>query len=499
MRTIAGKILQDAKPVGMGMGVAASGRWLWFVLFFGLVIFPFGCGEHGGNGKSTWNGPQANQWSSGIPGRKVDIKVLLQRTDNLKISCRNVGYVFRLGKQGREILRLPPGQVCIISRRAGHWKITNLSGRDLLVTSEATTSVTNGLAGSKLVDSSCNGNLATDAMVLEISPLDGGVLRLGDTPGQYYRGRMRCLAKGQSRVIHSLANRSASVSASWYAEQQKQPESFAVINIVEIEQYLDGVVGCEMYSQWPMAALRSQSIAARTYALYQMGNRVGRDWDVACTQASQVYGGLTRENSRVREAVNSTRGVVLTYGETGQQKLFPAFFSAVCGGHTADGGVVFGVNIEPLRGHKCEYCAKTAPAKYYRWGPIVISKQIVSDLLIKRYSFLAGLEKIVNIQIQKQSDYGRVEQLVLTGINGKTLYLSAEKFRLAVSQPKKPLYSSWYKLVDDGNNWLFEDGRGWGHGVGMCQYGALGMAQAGKDCIEILNYYYPGARLVRAY
>ena len=128
-----------------------------------------------------------------------------------------------------------------------------------------------------------------------------------------------------------------------------------------------------------------------------------------------------------------------------------------------------------------------------------IPKSTASDRLIERYPELAELGKIEKVTVLAVSDYGRVEKLELSGSSGKTKRIGAVDFRLAVSGKETPLRSSWYRLVDGGDRWQFEGGRGFGHAVGLCQYGSEQMGKEGKDCVEILNFYYPQAVLLRAY
>jgi len=284
-------------------------------------------------------------------------------------------------------------------------------------------------------------------------------------------------------------------------------DQFAVVNVVDIEDYLLGVVGAEMYSSWRKSALRAQSIASRTYALYQvyMGNVDGlssgdrRFWDVKNTQASQVYAGLAAENQRVTQAVRQTAGIVLAYGPKGREKIFPTYYSAICGGHTQNAAKVFGQNIKPLAGRPCTYCKKISPEEKYNWPSVIIKKKWISNQLIKRYPEFAELKKIVDVRIAGKSYYGRVEKVELTGSNQKRAYLSGEDFRLVVCRAGKKLLSSWYQTTDLGQSLRFENGRGWGHGVGLCQWGSQQMAKEGKNSVEILRYYYPGATLVKGY
>ena len=160
---------------------------------------------------------------------------------------------------------------------------------------------------------------------------------------------------------------------------------------------------------------------------------------------------------------------------------------------------MFGENLPPLKGTSCPYCGKVAKPKYYRWSGLTIAKEEVSRRLIKRFSSLAILDSIIDIKVAARSNYGRVEKLELIGQNGEKRNIRAEDFRLAISTKEKPLLSSWYKLTDGSKVWRFDDGRGWGHGVGMCQCGSQQMALLGKDSIAILKHYYPQALLVRAY
>jgi stage II sporulation protein D len=308
---------------------------------------------------------------------------------------------------------------------------------------------------------------------LEIRPLGQGVLSYGKEKPFRCRGLIRCIGESDGR--------------------------FVLVNVVDMESYLKGVVGSEMYAYWHMAALRAQSIASRTYALYQMRGR-GKDaeWDIGNTQSSQVYKGIDWESSRVSQSVEDTRGVVLAYGPSDREKLIPAYYSSICGGHTQDAQGVFGEDLVPLKGRECPYCQMTSRPDLYRWST-TIRKEDVNKQLLAKYPSLSELEGITDIQVLQRDDSGRILQVRLVGSKGKTRSLAGELFRLAVSSSDKPLLSSWYNLVDAGESWRFEDGHGWGHGAGLCQHGSQGMAKQGKDCIEILNYYYPEARLFRVY
>ncbi|MCF7957243.1 MAG: SpoIID/LytB domain-containing protein [Phycisphaerae bacterium] len=275
---------------------------------------------------------------------------------------------------------------------------------------------------------------------------------------------------------------------------------FSVINHVDLEDYLLGVVGAEMPASWAISALEAQCIAARTYVMYHMYvDPLNQLWDVKNTQASQVYGGLPREHPRVTQAVNTTAGVVLTYGPHMAEKIFPAYFSAICGGHTQNAAPVFGQKLKPLTGKPCPYCQQNAPQNRFNWPEITLSKKELSDLILQRDSQLATLQEVVSIRVTATSDYGRVKRVELTGKNGKRLSIRGEDFRLAVTTAQKPLLSSWFTMVDTGKSWQFKQGHGWGHGVGLCQYGCRQMADNGQNCLDILSFYYPQSTLVKVF
>jgi len=138
-----------------------------------------------------------------------------------------------------------------------------------------------------------------------------------------------------------------------------------VINTVNAEGYLAGVVGAEMPPGWPKEALKAQAIAARTYVVYEICRRGKKAaYDVVDSTASQVYRGVKAETDRTIEAVRNTTGQILTY----RGKVVKAYYHSTCGGHTASAGSVWGGhNIPPLAGVACDYCRDS---KKYKWNPL---------------------------------------------------------------------------------------------------------------------------------
>jgi stage II sporulation protein D len=288
--------------------------------------------------------------------------------------------------------------------------------------------------------------------------------------------------------------------------------SFDVLNLVPLEPYLAGVVGEEMPDYWEPQALRAQAIAARTYCLY-IKNRFGanRGYDVSRTQSSQVYGGVAAESPQVWDAVNSTFGKILTAGKRAEQGagsdllsrgLFPAYFSSVCGGHTSNSENVFGDSFGPLKGVPCPYCKDVARLGLFFWPMAQFSRKTVTEQLMGRYPKLKALGEIKDIVVVEKSDYGqfsRLTKITVVGTTGKTDTLRAEDLRLALDSSGRRIKSTICQIVPWGDGWAFLSGRGWGHGVGMCQCGAEGIARKGSSAEEILQYYYPGAQIVSIY
>jgi stage II sporulation protein D len=287
-------------------------------------------------------------------------------------------------------------------------------------------------------------------------------------------------------------------------------QTFEAINIVPLEPYLAGVVGAEMPDRWEAEALKAQAIAARTYCLYNK-KKFGytRDWDVARTQTSQVYLGLKGESASVWRAVNETSGKVLMCEQAGLpgtgasgEELFPAYYSSSCGGHTEDAKNVFGDSFGPLVGVECPYCRAVARPDIFFWPMVQFNKETVTTAVQKKYLQLKVLGDIAYVSAVKQSDYpdfSRITMVKLTGTNGRSEFLRAEDLRLTIDPAGNRIRSVACKIATIEGKVAFLAGRGFGHGVGMCQCGAQGMAMQGKTASEILQYYYPGSKLVRAY
>ncbi len=280
-------------------------------------------------------------------------------------------------------------------------------------------------------------------------------------------------------------------------------KTFNVINHLPVEAYLAGVVGAEMPKNWEPEALKAQAIAARTYCLF-IKKRFGtnRSWDLRKTAANQVYLGIRAESRQVWKAVNRTQGQVLVCEQNGIKDIFPAYYSSSCGGHTENSKNVFGDSYAPLCGVSCPYCRDVAKPKYFFWPVVKLSKTDISSRLIRRYPQLKALGEITNVTVQNKSEYdgfSRVTMVRLLGSNGRSDRVRGEDFRLALDPTGNIIRSASFKLLEMQDNLAFLSGRGWGHGVGLCQCGAEGMARKGHTAAGILAYYYPGSKITQIY
>jgi len=260
-------------------------------------------------------------------------------------------------------------------------------------------------------------------------------------------------------------------------------KKFLVVNIIELEKYVKGVLYHEVSHHWPLAVLKAQAVAARTYVLYQKSANETSEYDVTSDIYSQVYGGRNSERFRTNIAVNRTKAQVLIY----QNKILPAYYHSNCGGHTEDVKELWKHNLPPLRGVECGYC-QLSPN--YRWKKNFQSKVIQEKLNKNGYSI--GL--IENISIKKRTESQRVQSLEITSRDGNKFKISGKDFRQIVGPNN--LKSNFYDITMKG---FFFDvyGKGWGHGVGMCQWGAHKMSRKRFNYKEILQFYYPGANITR--
>jgi len=270
------------------------------------------------------------------------------------------------------------------------------------------------------------------------------------------------------------------------------------INVLPMEAYLAGVVANELLKSWHVEAYKAQAVAARTFAIIQRNQKTRYDFDVYDSVLDQVYGGCGTETRKSWEAVRGTWGVVATYrGPSGNPVLLKTYYSSTCGGETASAASMFGGQAPaPLVGGvQCTYCRKSPR---YTWPPVTLSKQEIGDALRRSTAKdLARLGRVRTVEVAERTSGGRADQIRITDAAGQAFILRAGYWRMLMGPSRVP--STWFDIGDAADRIILKNGRGCGHGVGLCQWGTQYWAEHGKTAEEILRYYYPGVELVKAY
>jgi len=294
-----------------------------------------------------------------------------------------------------------------------------------------------------------DGGLSVDGSVIGTSltlRMDSGLIEYA---GQRYRGALRLSAI---------------------------PEGIEVVNVLDVESYLRGVVPAEMAASWPLEALKAQAVAARSYTLTSL-DPAGR-YDLCATDECQVYRGVAAEHPRTDAAITATAGVVVTYGGATAR----TYYHADSGGVVASSAEVWG-SWSPYLLARTDANASTP---HRSWQVRLDGAAVGRDLAA------AGLDvgTVTGLRVVSLSESGRVSELEVTGTRG-TRVLSGS---LLTRQARGWGLKSMSFRVQGG---LTVSGDGWGHGVGMSQYGARALANAGYDFGQILAFYYPNTGLTR--
>lgn len=340
------------------------------------------------------------------------------------------------------------GRTTLTVGSGGGVTITDLTGRRILA--QRATGTPFRLAFSR------NGVTLREAGIAAPSVLVWpGRLPTVDLDGQSYRGRL---------------------------EVQPQNGALIAVNVVELEDYLQGVVKDEIPAGWPAEATKAMAIAARTYAVYQKQQNPDALFQLRATTASQMYGGAGGEDARTSWAVQETRGQILTFG--GQP--LPAFYHSCSGGATEDATDVFGLNYDMVIGVHDTFSLN---CPYALWIERLTAQQIQRALVRAGYP-VGGL---IRLEALIRSRTNRILRLAVIHTQG-TLVLEGRRFREAVGN--EVLRSTDFEIQNEENGFTFV-GHGSGHGVGLSQWGAKEMADLAYQHRDILKFYYPLAEIER--
>jgi len=250
-----------------------------------------------------------------------------------------------------------------------------------------------------------------------------------------------------------------------------------VVNELPLEEYLVGLINCEISSLWPLEAVKAQAVVARSYALSQKEARKGALYHLETTVLDQVYEGCSVEDARAARGVEETAGEVLTWNGG----VVPAFFHSNCGGHTEAAEQVWSAKLPYLGGVMCRYCLDAPTASWDLSLPLVK----IENLLRAGGIAVTGLR---GIAAGPRNPSGRVTTIRLATVKG-IQEVPATAFRKAIGYTV--IRSTNFEVTVVGDTARFI-GNGYGHGVGLCQWGARNRAADGFSYREILAYYYPG-------
>lgn len=296
--------------------------------------------------------------------------------------------------------------------------------------------------------------------------------------GQPYRGSVELLATGDGKV--------------------------SAINVVPLEDYLLGVVPLEIGPRTPdeQAAVEAQAVAARTYAVAQLGGQGESGFDLFGTVDDQAYGGVAAEREESTRAVRRTAGEVLLF----EGRPIRAYYHSTCGGRTAAIEEVLDRPPAPYlqsvsdRGPDgADFCAASPRYEWtVRWSPGQLDSVSRAGLAAHFGVRQGDLGRVTSLEVVARTPSGRVRDLSFRG-EGLELVLSRLDIRRALPQEGRILNSTAFSVSEGGDGLVELNGRGYGHGAGMCQWGAIGRARAGQGYEQILATYYPGATLVNVY
>lgn len=329
---------------------------------------------------------------------------------------------------------------------------------------------------------------------LRVTPAGSGFAQVNGKP---YRGTLELMADGRGALN--------------------------VVNHVGLEPYLWGVVKAEISASAPVAAQRAQAVAARTFAMKNKDVYASRGYGLKANEQSQVYGGVAMEDPRCTKAVNDTRGVVAT----SEGRLIEAQYHASCGGHTENNEDVW-ASSEPVpyeRSRGCWGCKSSPMAPWsvsldfgtirkklmeFQWDIGDISRidftrtktGRVKDVMVHSST---GVARVPGNNFRLIIDRRAIRSLMVDGV-GSGVELTAaggddDEDASAVTGDDRAIRGiiAKYMMNDSSGRVLELSGRGSGHGVGMCQWGARQLAMTGKSYQEILRTYYSGIELRRAY
>ncbi len=279
-------------------------------------------------------------------------------------------------------------------------------------------------------------------------------------------------------------------------EFRRTGDGLLVINQLGIEEYLYGVVPAEIQSQFPAEAIKAQAVAARSYLISNLGNYSSHGFDILSTQNSQIYKGYEAEDPRTSRAIDATRGEVLIF----RGRPIPAFFHASSGGYTENSEDIWSAALPYIR-TKADPLDSGGGNKHYNWQVTYSHQQLINQLSAQGYQFQTVADLKV-LAMTASSKRVKAMRITGTGEDGSPKVVdvkNANNVRGALGL-KSALFDIEKNVDQTGHlKEITITGDGWGHGLGLSQWGARGMAEKGYNYREILQYYYTGVSIAGDY
>jgi stage II sporulation protein D len=390
--------------------------------------------------------------------------------------------------------------------------------------------------------------------IIKILPHDKGIEILGKG---VYSGPIKIVPVGNTKIIVVFNGQKYRYRGSIEIDFDKEHRKLNVINIIGIEEYLYGVLKKEISPRWPAEALKAQAVAARTFAIFNMNKYIDKGYNICASTNSQAYGGVNHEDPLTNKAVNETRGVIIAY----KGKAINAVYHSDSGGYTEDSENVWGSLLPYLRSVKSKFEEKVFPP-YHTWTCSIDEKDLIKKLQKQGYTissvvsiepvnksetgriselaFITDNNEVINMKANNFRSLIGADLIRSTLFNikviGKEINIAKDTEDKKEIEDKEEQRKSTKEILEQKKDWTIKEllelmmkrkkerekekvekmpeveivksftpltfifsGSGNGHGVGMSQWGAYGMALQGSGYQDILKYYYQGINIIKKY
>lgn len=372
-----------------------------------------------------------------------------------------------------------------------------------------------------------------------------------------YSGPIKIIPVGNAKIIVVFSGQKYRYRGSIEIDFDKEQRKLNIINIIGIEEYLYGVLKKEISPRWPAEVLKAQAIAARTFAIFNMDKYIDEGYNICASTNSQAYGGVNHEDPLTNKAVDETRGVIMTY----KGKLINAVYHSDSGGYTEDSENVWGSFLPYLRSVKSKFEEKVSPP-HHTWSYSINVKDLTEKLQKQGYTvnsvvsieaanksetgriselvFITDKKEVINMKannFRSLIGVGLIRSTLFSiKVIGKEIEIAKDTEDKKEIEDKEEQRKSTKEILEQKEDWTIKEllelmkknkeerekekkvevseaeivksntpltfvfsGLGNGHGVGMSQWGAYGMAVQGSGYQDILKYYYQGINITKKY